>query len=202
MFISEISIWLHVESQETEKLSLITKALFAYKPGTPGPELLLNQNQLSLIVKQLSYISSDLRTGQYSPKEILIITKSVTRVGANCSGLVDEGIEEVLCCLLETSDETTKIYLADISNQIVVTLADDPAVLIDEEVPAPERECDCKYIIIVQHLSPSAPQSLIVSDICDLLYHLRFFINIERVLLWTGSSSHVEYNGQSFKGKY
>lgn len=119
---------------QSEKLSITAKALYAYKPGTPGAEVLLDKNQLMLIVKQLSTIasSSELGNKEYSAREVLTITKAVIRVPANCSGLVEEGIEEVLDALMEQGDELTNAYIATITWQIAAALSG--SVDVEEEL--------------------------------------------------------------------
>ena len=55
---------------------------------------------------------------QYSAREILLITKAVTRIPANCSGLIEERIEEVLGHLTEKNDEEVNKIVANITRQI------------------------------------------------------------------------------------
>ena len=102
------------------KLSLLSRALNAYKPDVPCIHVLLNEEQLSTIVNQLKKVSSsksDFKS-QYNAREILLITKAVTRIPANCSGLIEEGIEEVLGHLTEKNDEEVNKIVANITWQI------------------------------------------------------------------------------------
>ena len=112
------------------KLSLLSKALYAYKPGVSGIEVLLSQEQVSIILKQLGNVSSStlqfesLDNSQFSAREILLITKAVTRIPANSSGLMEEGIEKVLGCLMERNDTKVNTIVASISWQIAATLSE------------------------------------------------------------------------------
>ena len=102
------------------KLSLLSKALYAYKPGIPGIEGLLNEEEISVLVKQLKDISLSMPKIDlhYSAREILLITQGVTRIPANCSGLIEKGIEEVLQCLMDKNNEKANKIIASISWQI------------------------------------------------------------------------------------
>ena len=99
-----------------EKLSIISKALLVFMPGMSGVEVLLNREQLSLIVKQLSTGSS--ASSDYSIQELLAIMKAITRVQDNCTGLLEEGVEEVLGALMEEDDETTNAIATEITCRI------------------------------------------------------------------------------------
>ena len=103
-----------------EKLSIVSKALLALMPGTLCVEVLLNREQLSLIVKQFStvFASTKCTSNEYSLRELLAIIKAITRVQDNCTGLLEEGMEEVLGALMEQDDETTNAIAAEITCRI------------------------------------------------------------------------------------
>ena len=104
-----------------EKLSITSKALLAFMPGTLGVEVLLNREQLSLIVKQLSTATTSTNStcsNEYSVQELLLIIKAITRVQDNCTGLLEEGVEEVLGALMEQDDETTNAIATEITCRI------------------------------------------------------------------------------------
>ena len=101
-----------------EKLAIISKALLAFMPGTLGAEVLLNREQLSLIVKQLSTVGTSTKSTssvEYSVRELLAIIKAITRVQDNCTGLLEEGVEEVLGALMEQDDEVANAFAAEVS---------------------------------------------------------------------------------------
>ena len=101
-----------------EKLSIISKALLGFMPGTFGVEVLLNREQLSLIVKQLSTVGTSAESTsslEYSVRELSLITKAITRVQDNCTGLLEEGVEEVLGVLMELDDEAVNAIAAELS---------------------------------------------------------------------------------------
>ena len=100
----------------SEKLSITSKALLAYMPGTFGVEVLLDRDQLCLIVRQLSIAAA---TKEYSVREILTITKALTRVPYNRTGLLEQGLEETLDDLMEKDDETVNA----VATQIAWTIA-------------------------------------------------------------------------------
>lgn len=107
----------------SEKLLLLNKALCAYKPEVSGMEILLSEQQLSFIVKQLRKFCSpgkgrESEYTQYSMGEILLLTKAVTKIPANCNGLVEEGVEEVLGYLMEKSDGKMDSIVVSITWQI------------------------------------------------------------------------------------
>ena len=106
-----------------EKLSIISKALLAFMPGSPGVEVLLNREQLSLIVKQLSTvtITTSSTSNEYSAQELSLITKAITRVQDNCTGLLQEGVEEVLGALMEQNDEVANAIGAEITTGIATS---------------------------------------------------------------------------------
>ena len=103
-----------------EKLSIISKALLVFMPGMSGVEVLLNREQLSLIVKQLStlFTTGSSANSEYSVQELLAIMKAITRVQDNCTGLLEEGVEEVLGALMEQDDETTNAIATEITCRI------------------------------------------------------------------------------------
>ena len=103
-----------------EKLSIISKALLVFMPGMSGVEVLLNREQLSLIVKQLStlFATGSSASNEYSVQELLAIMKAITRVQDNCTGLLEEGVEEVLGALMEQDDETTNAIATEITCRI------------------------------------------------------------------------------------
>ena len=105
---------------QSEKLSITSKALLAYLPGTSGVEALLDRDQLCLIVKQLSIAAatSESTTKEYSVREILTITKAVIRVSDNCTGLLEQGLEETLDALMEQANETANAVAAEITWRI------------------------------------------------------------------------------------
>ena len=121
-------------SWKSEMLYLTTKAIYAYKPGIPGIEALLSTDALSLIVKLLRK-TIDSRQSSYSKREILMVVKAVTRVSANCTGLIDEGLENVLCILSESTDNQTKTFIESISRQINAVLrGEDLSDSIEQEI--------------------------------------------------------------------
>lgn len=120
------------------KLALLNKALYAYKPDIPGIEGLLNEEELSMIVRCLKDISSSLPEMELcfmiNAREILLITRGVTRIPANCSGLTEKGIEELLQCLMDKNDEKISTAAAIIMWQIAT--ADDESAEVDSTVTA------------------------------------------------------------------
>ena len=100
-----------------EKMSMISKALLAFMPGISCVEVLLNSEQLSLIVKQLSTVgtSTPPASSEYSVRELSLIIKAITRVQDNCTGLLEEGVEEVLGVLMELDDEMLNAIAAELS---------------------------------------------------------------------------------------
>ena len=105
---------------QSEKLSITSKALLAYLPGTFGVEVLLDREQLSLIVRQLSIASatSESTAKEYSVREILTIIKAVIRIPDNCTGLLEQGLEETLDALMEQANETANAVAAEITWRI------------------------------------------------------------------------------------
>ena len=107
------------------KLSLVSKALCAYKPDISGIEGVLMEDELCVIVKHLRDISESSfkpkDDSYYSAREILLITKGVTRIPANCTGLAEKGIKEVLLCLMDKNDEKIKEIVGSISWQIATS---------------------------------------------------------------------------------
>ena len=105
---------------QSKKLSITSKALLAYLPGASGVEALLDRDQLCLIVKQLSIAAatSESTTKEYSVREILTITKAVIRVSDNCTGLLEQGLEETLDALMEQANETANAVAAEITWRI------------------------------------------------------------------------------------
>ena len=103
-----------------EKLSIISKALLVFMPGMSGVEVLLNSEQLGLIVKQLStlFTTGSSASSDYNIQELLAIMKAITRVQDNCTGLLEEGVEEVLGALMEQDDETTNAIATEITCRI------------------------------------------------------------------------------------
>ena len=102
----------------SEKLSITSKALLAFMPGTLGVEVTLSREQLSLIVKQLSTATTSTNStssNEYSVRELLLIIKAITRVQDNCIGLLEEGVEEVLGALMEQDDEIANAIAAEIT---------------------------------------------------------------------------------------
>ena len=104
-----------------EKLSIISKALLAFMPGTSCVEVLLNREQLSLIVKQLSTVITTMpsTSSEYRVVELLLIIKAIIRVQDNCTGLLDEGVEEVLGALMELDDEVVNAIAGEVTWRIV-----------------------------------------------------------------------------------
>lgn len=100
-----------------EKLSIISKALLAFMPGTSCVEVLLNREQLSHIVKQLSTIVATTQSSsmECSVRELLAIIRAITRVQDNCTGLLEEGVEEVLEGLMEQDNEIACAIAAEIT---------------------------------------------------------------------------------------
>ena len=120
---------------QSEKLSITSKALLTFMPGTLGVEVLLSREQLSLIVKQLSTATTSTNStssNEYSVQELLLIIKAITRVQDNCTGLLEEGVEEALGALMEQDDETTNAIAAEITCWIAN--ASTEAVNMEEEV--------------------------------------------------------------------
>ena len=103
-----------------KKLSIISKALLAFMPGSPGVEVLLNREQFSHIVKQLSKVfpTTSSTCSEYNVQELSLITKAITRVQDNCTGLLEEGVEEVLGALMEQDDEVASAIAAEITCRI------------------------------------------------------------------------------------
>ena len=119
----------------SEKLSITSKALLAFMPGTLGVEVTLSREQLSLIVKQLSTATistNSTSSNEYSVRELLLIIKAITRVQDNCTGLLEEGVEEVLGALMEQDDEVANAIAAEITCWIAN--ASTEAVNMEEEV--------------------------------------------------------------------
>ena len=112
----------------SEKLSLLSKALHAYKPDVSYIEILLDDKEVSTIIKQLKMTcssgseskSEDL---EYSTREILLVTKAATRIPANCSILIEEGIEEILGHQMEKNDEHSNNIIGSITWQIATSLS-------------------------------------------------------------------------------
>ena len=78
----------------------------------------LSREQLSLIVKQLSTATTSTKSTsstEYSVQELLLIIKAITRVQDNCTGLLEEGVEEVLEGLIEQDDEIANAIAAEIT---------------------------------------------------------------------------------------
>ena len=87
-------------------------------PGILGAEVLLNREQLSLIVKQLPTVATSTKCTlnvEYSVRELSLIIKAITRVQDNCTGLLQEGVEEVLGALMEQDDEVANAFAAELS---------------------------------------------------------------------------------------
>ena len=102
----------------SEKLSITSKALLAFMPGTLGVEVPLSREELSLIVKQLSTVATSTKSTysmEYSVRELSLIIKAITRVQDNCTGLLQEGVEEVLGALMEQDDEVANAFAAEVS---------------------------------------------------------------------------------------
>ena len=101
------------------KLSIIAKALLAFIPGTSCVEVLLNKEQLSVIVRELSavFATTSSTSSEYSVQELLAIIKAITRVQDNCTGLL-EGVEKVLGALMEQDDETANAIAAQITCRV------------------------------------------------------------------------------------
>ena len=101
------------------KLSIVSKALLAFMPGSLGVEVLLDKKQLSHIVKQLSITTGIQSTSnEYSLRELMVIFRATTRVHVNCTGLLEEGVEEVLGALMEQDDEIANAIAAEITCRI------------------------------------------------------------------------------------
>ena len=105
---------------QSEELSITSKALLAYMPDTSSVEVLLDRDQLCLVVRQLSIAgtASESTNKEYSAIEILTITKAVTRVSENCTGLLEQGMEETLDALMEQGDKTVNAVAAEITWRI------------------------------------------------------------------------------------
>lgn len=141
---------LNTQDWKSDKLYLTTKAVYAYKPGVPCIEALLDVDSPSLLVQLLSRIA-DLRSSVYSVRDIVTIVKAVTRVPANCSCLIDEGIMEVLCTLLESTDKETETHIESITNQITTVLSGSGEDILPKADVADEPigECILDYLIHV-----------------------------------------------------
>ena len=112
----------------SEKFLFLSKALCAYKPHVAGIEILLSEQQLSFIVKQLKKVCSpdqgrESEYTEHSVVDILLLTKAVTKIPANCNGLVEEGVEEVLGYLMERSDGKMNSIVASIAWQIATAVS-------------------------------------------------------------------------------
>ena len=83
------------------------------------------EDELSLIVKHLRDISESSSKPKddsyYSAREILLITKGITRIPANCTGLAEKGIKEVLLYLMDKNDEKIRKIVGRISWQIATS---------------------------------------------------------------------------------
>jgi len=102
-----------------DKLSIVTKALLAYKPNTSGIDVLLNREELCIVVQQLSTAGTIEPTrNDFSAREILTVTMGITRVFANCTGLLEEGVEKALDALMEQDDESSSDVAAMITWRI------------------------------------------------------------------------------------
>ena len=119
----------------SEKLSMTSKALLAFMPGTPAVEVLLSREQLGLIVNLLSKVPTTAQSTssmEYSAQELLLIIKAITRVKDNCTGLLEQGAEEVLEGLMEYNDEIAGAIAAEIICSIASTGTE--TVTMKEEV--------------------------------------------------------------------
>ena len=119
---------------QLEKLSIISKALLVFMPGSPGVEVLLNREQIRLIVKQLSTVgtTTSYTNNEYSVQELSLVIKAITRVQDNCTGLLEEGVEEVLGALMEQDDEVANAFAAEVTTGIATAGSGD--VYIQKEV--------------------------------------------------------------------
>ena len=127
------------------KLSLLSKALISYKPDISGSEGLLNEEEITAIAEHLKNIS--LLTPKYDPcysvREILLITEGVTRIPANCSGLIEKQIMETIQCLME--DEKTNKIIAKISQQIATAYSGNAGSEVDSAPKAVGKNWLCVY---------------------------------------------------------
>ena len=118
----------------------MSKALCAYKPDISGIEGVLMEDELCVIVKHLRDISESSSKSEdhsyYSAREILLITKGITRIPANCTGLVEKGIEEVLICLMDKNDEKIRKIVGSISWQIATVTAYSGSTAMDSALTA------------------------------------------------------------------
>ena len=110
-------------SNQSGKFPLLSKAINACRPDVPYFEVLLDDIQLSTIIEHLKVICSfksevHVKDLLYSAREILLITKAVTRIPANSSALTEYGLEELLDCLMKSSDANTKKMIASILSEI------------------------------------------------------------------------------------
>lgn len=109
---------------QSGKFPLLSIAMNACRPEVPYFEVLLDDIQLSTIIEHLKMICSPeseihVKGLQlYSAREILLITKAVTRIPANSSALTEYGLEELLDRLMKSSDENTKIMVASILSEL------------------------------------------------------------------------------------
>ena len=64
-----------------------------------------------------------------------MVVKTVTRVPVNCTGLIDEGLDNVLCILSEPTDKQTKAFIESNSCQINAVLrGEDLSDSIEQEI--------------------------------------------------------------------
>ena len=145
---------------QLEKLSIISKALLALMPSTVGVEVLLNKEQLSLIVKQLSTVGTSTMSctkttsSEYSVRELSLIIKATTRVDDNRIGLLEEGVEEVLGSLIEQEDEIANAIAADVTTAIATG-----GVYIEDEVMERSSSTCSLGVLTLPYLSsyPNTP---------------------------------------------
>ena len=104
-----------------KKLSIISKAILTFMPSTLGVKVLLDKEQLSHIVKQLEItIAMPSKSNEYSIQELMVIIKAITRVQDNCTGLLEEGVEEAFGALMEQDDEIAIAIAAEITCRIAI----------------------------------------------------------------------------------
>ena len=104
-------------SHQSGKFPLLSKAMNACRPDVPYTEVLLDDIQLSTIIEHLKMICEIpdvIEDLPYSAREVLLITKAVTRIPANFSALTEYGLEELLNCLMKKSDKKTIKMIASI----------------------------------------------------------------------------------------
>ena len=149
-----LPLMLYQPRQESDRISLTVKSLFSCKPGLCTLEALLDNEEILLII-QLLALSSDTENAEFSLREILVITRAVTRIPANCIGLVMEGALKILDALLAESDDEFKAYVTAVNGQLLAAVTD--SNFPESTKPATTRKYQgitvLSYLYYISHLS-------------------------------------------------